>query len=162
MKFKLTNSSSFKWEKPLLFIMKTFILLFCTTVFSFTTTNVFSQNTKVVISNDMYLTIDDVFNLIREQTDFSFLYERDIFKDTPKIYLKKGKIEANKLLEKLIYDKRFKLELLENNIVVISKKPNIADVQTYEIKGSVFDKEDSLNRSKCYGEGNPQWCSNRF
>lgn len=106
MKFKLTNSSSFKWEKPLLFIMKTFILLFCTTVFSFTTTNVFSQNTKVVISNDMYLTIDDVFNLIREQTDFSFLYERDIFKDTPKIYLKKGKIEANKLLEKLIYDKQ--------------------------------------------------------
>lgn len=92
MKFKLTNSSSFKWEKPLLFIMKTFILLFCTTVFSFTTTNVFSQNTKVVISNDMYLTIDDVFNLIREQTDFSFLYERDILRIPLKFILRRGKL----------------------------------------------------------------------
>ncbi|MBD0835379.1 TonB-dependent receptor [Aestuariibaculum suncheonense] len=120
--------------------MKTLILMFCTTVFSFTSTNTFSQNTKIVIDQDVILSIDEVFDLIRKQTDFSFLYERDLFKDTAKIHLKKGKIEANKLLEEIISNKNFNLNLVAKNTIAISKTALKKDVQKHEIKGTVIDK----------------------
>lgn len=141
MNLNFTNYSSGKWKRILLLMMRTFIFLFCTTVFSFTTHNVFSQNTKVTINEDKVLTIDEVFDLIRTQTDYSFLYERDLFKNTPKVHLKKGKIEANELLKSIISSKKYKLDLMENNVIVISETLLMPTIQKHEINGIVVDKD---------------------
>ena len=53
-------------------IMKTFIFLFCTTVFSFSVENSFSQE-KIIIQKDQLVLIDEVFKTIQLQTDFDFL-----------------------------------------------------------------------------------------
>ncbi|MFV0540233.1 MAG: SusC/RagA family TonB-linked outer membrane protein [Aestuariibaculum sp.] len=119
--------------------MRAIILLFCTTVFSFSPTHIFSQNTKVKIDRDKIVTIDEVFDIIREQTDFSFLYDAGLFKDAPKVYLKKGKMDANQLLNDVIQQRNFKLNVLDSNTVVIRKSEHKATVQRHEIKGTVVD-----------------------
>ena len=71
--------------------MKTFVFLFCTTVFSFSPINdIFGQNTKITIDEDKTLTIYEVFDLIRAQTDYTFIYQSDLFKTHLKYSLKKG------------------------------------------------------------------------
>jgi len=99
MEINLTNVLLIHKKELLIFIMRTFILLFCTTVFSFTSENVFSQNAKIEIDTDIVLTIDEVFDLIKDQTDYTFIYKSDLFKNAPKVPLKKGIIKANKLLK---------------------------------------------------------------
>ena len=71
MKFK-TNKTLFQKRKGLIqFIMRTFILLFCTSVFSFSSGTIFSQNVKVIIDKDKTVTIDEVFDILRKQTVLS-------------------------------------------------------------------------------------------
>ena len=99
MEINSTNVLLVQKKELLISIMRTFILLFCTTVFSFTSENIFSQNAKIDISADIVLTIDEVFDLIKEQTDYTFIYKSDLFKNAPQVSLKKGIIKVNKLLK---------------------------------------------------------------
>ncbi len=90
MEINSTNVLLVQKKELLISIMRTFILLFCTTVFSFTSENIFSQNAKIDISADIVLTIDEVFDLIKEQTDYTFIYKSDLFKNAPPSIFKKG------------------------------------------------------------------------
>ncbi|MFL9832020.1 TonB-dependent receptor [Flavobacterium sp. ST-87] len=101
--------------------MKTFILLFCTTVFSFSPNTVFTQNVKITVDKDKIVTIDEVFDLLREQTDFIFIYQEDMFKNVPKVKLKKGTISANKLLSENLINEGFNFELTGKNKIIITK-----------------------------------------
>ena len=71
--------------------MRTFILLISTAAFSLSPSYLISQNAKIVIEKDQAVTVDEVFDIIREQTkDYMFIYRTDLFKDFPKVQLKKG------------------------------------------------------------------------
>ena len=75
MKFKFTNYTNnffLRKKKILQLFMRIFILLLCSTVFSLSPSDMFSQNTKVVIEENQEATIDQVFDLLRQQTDFYF------------------------------------------------------------------------------------------
>ncbi|WP_242131566.1 SusC/RagA family TonB-linked outer membrane protein [Aestuariivivens marinum] len=121
--------------------MRTLILLFCTTVFSFSTGDIFSQNTKIVIDEDKTLTIDEVFDLLREQTDYTFIYQEDLFKSTPKVHLKKGVIKANKLLKETLSGDNFNFSITENNKIIVAKKPEsiAGKQQKIQIAGTITD-----------------------
>lgn len=69
-------------------MMKTFLILFCTTVFSFTTETTFSQE-KIAIEQNQLVSVKEVFKMIQKQTNYSFIYPNDFFKDAPKVQLKK-------------------------------------------------------------------------
>ena len=141
MKIKFINILFRKREWLLLFVMRVFIFLLCTTAFGFTTGEIFSQNTKIHIDKDQLVSIDDVFDLLREQTDYSFIYQEDLFKDLPKVQLKKGFIRANRLLESCFAGKDFKLDLKGNKIVIIATPPSNTEQQTIIISGTVSDAE---------------------
>lgn len=121
MKIEFTNHFFFFKRKFLLTGMKAFILFFCTTAFSFTSTNVFTQNVKIVVDKDKVVTIDEVFDLLREQTNFTFIYQEDMFKNAPKVKLKKGTISANKLLSESLSYEGFNYELAGKNKIIINK-----------------------------------------
>ncbi len=114
--------------------MRIFLLLFCTTVFSFSSGDIFSQNTKILIENDKVVTIDEIFDLLRNQTDYTFIYQEDLFKDAPKVQIKKGSINANKLLKKTLSTKDFDFKFSANNKIVISKTK-----QQTQVSGIVTD-----------------------
>jgi len=125
MKIKLTQVLSLKRKNVLTVIMKTFIFLFCSTVFSLSPVGIFSQNTKVEIESDQTLTIDEVFEIIKRQTDYNFIYKSDMFKDFPKVDVKKGTIKANRLLEKSLSTGDFVFSLTNHNTIIIKEKtPN--------------------------------------
>ncbi|HXJ98371.1 MAG TPA: TonB-dependent receptor plug domain-containing protein, partial [Gelidibacter sp.] len=126
--------------------MKTFIFLCCLTAFSFTPKEMLSQNAKIVIDMDKTVTVDEIFKIISDQTDYNFIYQEDLFKDFPKVQLKKGVIRANRLLEKSISNANIDFNFSDGNTIVIKqiKKVSQSTVGTaQEIQISGFIKDDN-------------------
>jgi TonB-linked SusC/RagA family outer membrane protein len=121
MKFNLTNVFFFLRKKLIVNIMRTFIFLFCTTIFGFSPGNLFSQNTKIVIATDKTVTVDEVFDMIKQQTDYTFIYQEDLFKKLPKVHLKKGVIGVNELLQLSLSKKDFDFNLTSGNTIIVKE-----------------------------------------
>ncbi|AUP81251.1 SusC/RagA family TonB-linked outer membrane protein [Flavivirga eckloniae] len=143
MEIKLTNVLFFSLttgirKKLLIIIMRTFIFLFCATVFGFSPNNVLSQNAKIKIDADKTLSVDEVFTLITDQTDYAFIYQADLFKDSPKIVLKKGVIKANELLKQSLSSGRFDFSFTNANTIVIKKTP--ITLQQITVSGKVINE----------------------
>ena len=137
MEIKLTNVLFYFRKKLLIIIMRAFIFLLCTAAFSFTPSNVLSQNAKIKIDADKTLSIHEVFKLISNQTDYKFIYHEDLFENAPNIQLKKGTIKANRLLElSLAYDD-FNFVFANNGTIVLNKKTD--EVVQQQVNGSVTD-----------------------
>ncbi len=139
MEFKLKNVSFYYRKKLLIIIMRTFIFLCCMTAFSFTPNNGLSQNSKIKITADNHLTIDEVFLLIMHQTDYKFIYQKGIFKDFPKVEVKKGTISANSLLQKSLSKGSFTVEVAKNNMVLVKHAPLNLEIQGVKISGKIVD-----------------------
>ena len=91
-------------------------------IFSLTPKNGFSQNAKIEIKENQVVTVDEVFKLIKQQTDYTFIYRFDLFKNYPKVTLKKGEVQANKLLRKSLSKGDFVYEIAQENTIVIKSK----------------------------------------
>lgn len=137
MEINLTNVFFFLRKKLLTIIMRTFLFLLCATVFGFTPENVLSQNTKVKISEDKALTVDQVFDMIKQQTDYRFIYKSDMFINYPKVEVKKGIIKANRLLERSLPKGKFKFNISANNTITIRQA---SAVQELEVSGTITDE----------------------
>ncbi|WP_052143781.1 SusC/RagA family TonB-linked outer membrane protein [Wocania ichthyoenteri] len=121
--------------------MRTLIFLFCTTIFALNSNNIISQNSKIKIKEDKILTVDEVFDLIMEQTDYKFFYEEGIFKGYPKVEVSKGTIKINKLLDQSLSLSNLKITVTDNNNIVIKEKPRsiIANQQKHSVTGVIND-----------------------
>ncbi len=136
MKIELIKARSLVRKRLLFICMRTFIFLLCTSVFSFNTMTSFAQE-EVTINVDKIVSVDEVFYLIQQQTKYRFLYPQDLFKDAPKVALKKGKIELTKLLEQSLMGNNLKFKFSENNIIVIEEEtpnPIVANQQSQGVK----------------------------
>jgi len=122
--------------------MRTFIFLFWVTAFSFTPNNIISQNSKIKINKNKVLTVDEVFDLIKSQTDYNFFYEHGLFYNSPKVYLEKGIIKTNELLIKSLSDADLEIIVTDEYTILIKEKPVkvVQKVQGYEVSGTVKDK----------------------
>jgi iron complex outermembrane receptor protein len=137
----------FEFQKRLLLIMmRTFLILFCTTVFSFNTATTFSQ-AKIAIGQDQLVSVKEVFKIIQKQTSYSFIYPNDFFKDAPKVQLKKGTIEVSKLLGQIFKSANLNFEVTANNNIIIKEVLN----STAKEK-SVEEKEKSIQDIKVSGK----------
>ncbi|SIQ98490.1 SusC/RagA family TonB-linked outer membrane protein [Maribacter ulvicola] len=122
--------------------MRVFTFLFCTVIFASVPNSLLSQNAKIHIEENKSITVDEVFDLIMNQTDYKFFYEEGMFKDFPKVQLKKGVVKANKLLSRSISTGNLDITIAEGNVVLIKEKPKnpIKRVQ-YIVSGKVTDVE---------------------
>ncbi len=134
---KITGTNQFFYNRKTLrnVMVRTFFFCFCVSIFCLTPESILSQNAEIKINKDQMVTVDQVFNLIKAQTDYTFIYRSDMFKDFPKIQLKKGLIKANKLLELSLTINNYDFNLLENNTIIIKKKLN----QQTTITGKITD-----------------------
>ncbi|WP_052825754.1 SusC/RagA family TonB-linked outer membrane protein [Neotamlana nanhaiensis] len=118
--------------------MKSFIFLLCTTVFGFTSNNILSQNVKITVDANKTLSVDEVFELIMNQTDYTFIYQVDMFKNYPKVSLKKGIVKANDLLASSFNKGKFSFTLQNDNVIIINQVSET--LQEKKISGTVKDK----------------------
>ena len=145
MKFKL-NQGRFSMRKRLLMnIMRTFIFLCCTIGFALSPNDIVSQNTKIIVEEDTSLSMDEVFKLIMNQTDYKFFYEKGTFKDLPEVNVKEGVVNVNKLLVRSLSNGNFDIEVTEKNVILI-KEIAVSEsikkkVQEHQISGVVVDKD---------------------
>ena len=135
MKIRLTDVR-FSIRKELLnIIMRTFLFLFCTALFSLTPKYVVSQNEKIMIEADMLVSVDEVFKIVKKQTDYMFVYHRDLFNNFLKVQLRRGGIQLNELLAKSLSFGDISIIFTKNNIILIKDK----DVQQFPVTGKVTD-----------------------
>lgn len=139
MEIKLTKRRFLK--RLLLTVMRIFIFLICTSVFSLAPVNVISQNAKIKIDENKTVTVDEVFDIIKSQTKaYMFIYPEDMFKDFPKVQLKKGTISMDKLINQSLAGGNLNVILTENNTILIKEAKTQQPIQ---ISGKVTD-EDGL------------------
>ncbi|AUP79961.1 SusC/RagA family TonB-linked outer membrane protein [Flavivirga eckloniae] len=137
MEIKLTNLLFYFRKKFLIHLMRAFIFFICTTAFSLAPNNVFSQRVKINIDADKTVTVDEIFKIIKAQTDYRFIYQEDMFKGFPSVNLKRGTIRANKLLQEILPKGNFKFNISGKNTIVIKRKPAIVQ---QKIQGKVTDE----------------------
>ncbi|MEP5338183.1 MAG: TonB-dependent receptor [Algibacter sp.] len=136
MKIKLDSPFFFIRKGLLIVIMRTFIFLCLTTAFSFTPSNVLSQNSKIKIDIDKTLTVDEIFDLIMQQTDYKFIYQEGIFDDFPTMKVKKGTITTNRLLNKSLSKGSYNVTITDNNTVVVEE---ITKAIQQQVSGVITD-----------------------
>ncbi len=139
MEFKFKKTLFPKGKSVPILIMRSFIFLLCTTVFGLSTEPILSQNIKILIDADKTITVEEVFDIIDRQTDYSFVYKPGMFKELPEVHLKKGSILVNKLLRKSLSKGNFSIVLNEDNIIFVEQKIPIKDKQKHSINGVVLD-----------------------
>ncbi|MDO5981907.1 SusC/RagA family TonB-linked outer membrane protein [Flavivirga spongiicola] len=141
MKIKLTDAHFLFRKGLLMIIMRTFIFLFFTITSALTPNNIVSQNSKIKIKEDKTLTVNEVFKLIKNQTDYRFFYEDELFKDFPKVRVKKGTISTNRLLRRSLSHGNLNIVVTSNNAILIKDKLTkpAVDEQRYHVSGTVID-----------------------
>lgn len=140
MKTKLTKVGFLIRSQLLLLLMRTFIFLCCLTVFSFTPNDLASQNSSIKIEFDKSMTVDEVFDLIMSQTDYSFIYEVGMFDDYPTIPVKKGRISTNRLLKKSLEPGNLNVVLTTDNTIMVKKSSPRNRQTQIEVSGTVSDE----------------------
>jgi len=149
MKLKFIKIRYFNQKRLLLMIMKTFIFLFCTAVFSFNSGTAFSQK-KVVIHEDQVVSVDQVFKIIKLQTDYKFIYPKKLFKNSQKVQLKKGEILVSELLQLSLSNNNLNFELVDDSTIIIKAKSSIPEptpsksISQQTISGVVSDANGPL------------------
>ncbi|AWK05731.1 hypothetical protein HYN56_16395 [Flavobacterium crocinum] len=141
MKIKIIKAAFSKRKSISTLIMRTIILFLSLALFSFTPSELLSQNVKIVIKHDQKATVDEIFELIKKQTQYRFVYRSDMFDNLPEIELEKGTLSVNTLLEKSLSKGKFKYEVVANNTIIIKEitAPKTHTVESLEITGKVTD-----------------------
>lgn len=141
MEIKRANPGFQTRKRFFMIIMRAFFFLCCTTVFALTPANVISQSSKINIEEDRTLSVDQVFDLIMEQTDYKFFYEEGIFDDYPKVQIEKGTIRTKRLLSKSLSQGNVTIKITDKNAILIQKNlsGNITNWQEPRISGIVTD-----------------------
>ena len=138
MKIKFTNVFLRKKEKLLQIFMRTFLFLWFTTAFSLTPGDTFSQNAKIHIDDDKIISVSQIFELVRQQAGYKFIYSDDLIVNAPKVALKKGTILASDLLKKGLSPIDCTFEFTKNETVIVKKELNVG--QQFSIKGTITDE----------------------
>ncbi|MFD2724924.1 SusC/RagA family TonB-linked outer membrane protein [Hyunsoonleella rubra] len=118
--------------------MRLFVLLCCTLTFGLSPKTGFSQNIKINISQDQELSVIDVFELIKKETDYRFVYRTKSFKNAPSVKLKKGIITAHDLLSRCLSPSNYLYELTADKTIILKEKPPVNQNRT--ISGKVTDE----------------------
>jgi|26BtaG_2_1085354.scaffolds.fasta_scaffold00078_14 TonB-linked SusC/RagA family outer membrane protein len=138
MKIKLIKVLAIQASLLTKIIVSTILFFSCTTIFGFSPNPLISQNPKITIDQNKTVTIFEVLEIIGKQTECTFIYQSNIFKDLPKIELKKGAIKVNELLKQCLPPSDFSIIITKDNYINITRRSGKA-FQQNNIKGVVTD-----------------------
>ncbi|WP_082316600.1 SusC/RagA family TonB-linked outer membrane protein [Mangrovimonas sp. ST2L15] len=140
MKIKLNHVPSGLFGRRLLLLsMRMFIFLFCVTVFGLNGKDSFAQQ-KITIDDNKSVSVDEVFQIIKQQTDYHFIYPKNLFQDAPKVQLKKGEFFVGDLLNESLKNSNLNYVMGEHNTIQIIKNNYSATAQGIQISGKVTDE----------------------
>lgn len=121
-------------------------LCICFLVFvSFTTKTLYAQHSKVIIDSDRTVSIEEIFEILKTQTDHTFIYSVDLFKGKPKVKLKKEITTVGKLLSTSVEKQGYKVEYNSDGTITILTQTTKVTVPVLQdkikITGTVMDAD---------------------
>ncbi|MBD0832571.1 SusC/RagA family TonB-linked outer membrane protein [Aestuariibaculum sediminum] len=122
--------------------MRIFIFLLCATVFGLNPNSSFSQE-KVIINQSQSVSVDEMFNIIQQQTNYHFIFPKKLFKNSPTIQLEQGEVLVISLLGKALQDSNLEFEIDENNTILIKKIDHNYDRRQQKVKVSGTIRDES-------------------
>ncbi|SHJ62815.1 SusC/RagA family TonB-linked outer membrane protein [Pseudozobellia thermophila] len=130
-------------RKSLLLTMRIFILFFTILSFGFGSEKGFSQNEKVSFDTDTSLSVEEILEVIKKQTDYNFIYRSDLFANSPKIKVDKGKIRIGALLDKCAELTDIEFQFAGNKSILLKKRPKERERKEvrFTVSGTVSDTE---------------------
>ncbi|AUP78283.1 SusC/RagA family TonB-linked outer membrane protein [Flavivirga eckloniae] len=132
------NEIKLKHTKYVLLIITVFA--FCNSVIGLPSKYHISQNDKIVIKKDASVSLDEVFEIVKKQTNYMFVYHHSLFKDFPDINLRKGVFSLKKLLSHVLTGKNVSVVFSTNNTILIKEKINNLKRQQFSVSGIVTDE----------------------
>ena len=143
MKIRRTNKPLCKQRRLLKIIMKTFIFMLCMSVFGLTPKNGTSQNALIAIDEDQTITLEGVFNLIKTQTNYHFVYNYELIENAPEIKITKGVIKLKDLLNRGLNPASLTYDFNKDTVVV--RRKNLSNqssqVDPFKITGTIKDEQ---------------------
>jgi len=123
--------------------MRSYILLFSLILFSFISKQSYSQNAIIDIESNVAISVEDIFELIRSNTNYQFIYKYNLIKDAPKVKIEKGIIKVKDLLKKGLDGISCTYDFDDDQTIVVRKKKGIAEV-TKTISGKITHLNDPV------------------
>ncbi len=130
-------------QRLLKLIMRTFVFLFMTSVFGLGPKVGLAQNANIIIDEDRTVSLEQVFELISQQTGYEFVYNSELINDAPLMELKEGIVKAGTLLQKGLSPIFCTFEFTGNTVIVKQKMHPTLGVplqETFTVQGIVTDK----------------------
>ncbi|MBT9188266.1 SusC/RagA family TonB-linked outer membrane protein [Zobellia russellii] len=128
-------------KSSLLLTMKIFIFFFSVLAFGFTAEKGFSQNKKITFTEDVRLSIEEVLEVVKKQTDYNFIYRSDLFVGSPLVDVKKGTVKVGELLNRCatLTDLEFRFD--DSGSIFLQKSPKTVPNKIVQqpITGTVTD-----------------------
>ncbi|MCK0190692.1 TonB-dependent receptor [Arenibacter sp. F20364] len=147
MKLNLKRFAGAYLKRTLLNGMKVLIFLMSTMAFCLSTNDTFAQET-IYLEKNQELSIDEVFDILKKQTDYNFVYPRKLFLNSPKIKVEKGETKVSDLLDKILSPNGLDFKITNGHTVLLvkNKEPSNSDKaqQDYEVSGTVSDENGQL------------------
>lgn len=119
MKINYSKFLLLKKKNLLNVLIKTSLCICFLTLFGFTTKTVFSQDTEVFIDTDKTIPIEEVFDILKSQTDHTFIYSVNLFRGKPEVTLKKGVTTVGDLLKRSVVKLGYSVEYKEDGTISI-------------------------------------------
>lgn len=107
----------------------------------------YGQAKEVMIDKNQIISVDEVFDIIKKQTDYRFIYKSDIFKGVPAVKVTKGSISVEKLLSQSLPATGFRFNFKGKTIEIdkVLPQPEQKNVQEdITISGNVVNANDGL------------------
>lgn len=123
MKIEIRTSLLFLKRSALQFITRRYIFFLLTTVVSFPTESLLSQKVGITINSNKTVVVEEVLDMIDRQTEYSFVYQSDLFENLPSFSLNKGEVHLDKLLHSILPVNNFDFTINENDTISIWQKP---------------------------------------
>lgn len=142
MKTKPNRASLCYVKTTLIITMKIFIFFFSILSFGFSVEKGFSQNKKITFTEDAKLSIEEVLEVVKKQTDYNFIYRSDLFVGSPLIDIQKGTVRVGDLLDKCATLTDFEFQFSANGAILLKKNSKITTKETIQqsLSGTVTDK----------------------
>lgn len=116
--------------------MKSYIFFSCMIIFGFNPNNGLSQNSIIKIDDSKVMSVEMVFEMIKSNTNYEFLYSTEDLKYAPLVSISSGSQNVKDLLEQALKRINCTYEII-NNTVIVKKMEN----QQTEISGYVRDSD---------------------
>ncbi|WP_168196303.1 TonB-dependent receptor [Echinicola soli] len=117
--------------------MKLTIILILVAVMN-VSASAYSQNTKLAL-NLHQASIEQVFEAIKDQSDFNFLYRSDLIKEIPTVSINVNKANIEKVLDQVLVPYQFTYDVYDKTIIIRKIEPQEKDETALPQKTSVID-----------------------